>query len=118
MLLLFPNLPSLSLLLTLGHLVASEVQVIYPQSLPTVTIKADASSALSDAIEVSTTTISQENYEATTQSPTTKTVFGYDDFVTTVDNTVMVFTPDANGGTKSISTSTASSIVSTVAQNL
>ena len=32
-----------------------------------------------------------------TKSATTKTVFGYDDFVTTVDNTVMVFTSDADG---------------------
>ena len=32
-----------------------------------------------------------------TKSATTKTVFGYDDFVTTVDNTVMVFTSDAEG---------------------
>ena len=32
-----------------------------------------------------------------TQSATTKTVFGYDDFVTTVDNTVMVFTSEADG---------------------
>ena len=28
---------------------------------------------------------------------TTRTVFGFHDYVTTVDNTVMVFTPDANG---------------------
>ena len=32
-----------------------------------------------------------------TKSATTKTVFGYDDFVTTVDNTVMVFTSEADG---------------------
>ena len=36
-------------------------------------------------------------YQQVTQSVTTKTVFGYDDFVTTVDNTVMVFTSDADG---------------------
>ena len=59
-------------------------------------------------------------------------MFGYDDFVTTVDNTVMVFTPDANGKsvlqknppptisgkTKSSSTTRASNIVSTDAHNL
>ena len=27
---------------------------------------------------------------------TTKTVFGFNDFITTVDNTVMVFTPDTS----------------------
>ena len=31
------------------------------------------------------------------QVTTTRTVFGFHDYVTTVDNTVMVFTPDANG---------------------
>ena len=36
-------------------------------------------------------------YHQVTKSATTKTVFGYDDFVTTVDNTVMVFTSDADG---------------------
>ena len=75
-----------------------------------VKLKLSASFDVSDGIEVSTTTISQEVsevsqphcqavqlYRQVTQIPTTKTVFGYDDFVTTVDNTVMVFTPDANG---------------------
>ena len=73
-----------------------------------------ASSALPDAVGISTTTIRNDEvlnvcsclflsqsilyiYQQVTQSATTKTVFGYDDFVTTVDNTVMVFTSDADG---------------------
>ena len=31
------------------------------------------------------------------QVTTTRTVFGFHDYVTTVDNTVMVFNPHANG---------------------
>ena len=72
------------------------------------------SSALPDAVGISTTTITNDEvsvctymsflsqsllhiHQQVTQSATTKTVFGYDDFVTTVDNTVMVFTSDAEG---------------------
>ena len=41
-----------------------------------------------------------------TKSVTTKTVFGYDDFVTTVDNTVMVFTSEEDGKNYTIEKST------------
>ena len=55
-------------------------------------------------------------HQQVTQSATTKTVFGYDDFVTTVDNTVMVFTSEEQGGATRSSVSTASSIISTLEQ--
>ena len=45
-------------------------------------------------------------YHQVTKSATTKTVFGYDDFVTTVDNTVMVFTSEADGKNHTIEKST------------
>ena len=45
-------------------------------------------------------------YHQVTQSATTKTVFGYDDFVTTVDNTVMVFTSEEDGKNYTIEKST------------